>query len=303
MKRVASLLLCGLAPVLSSQAFNIGWVSFHPGDNTPSAAAATAGFTQAPDVGYTSLLTANGHNVTRIVTADNAGLNASVLNAFDLLVISRSVPSGHYQTDAETAFWHGITAPTMILGGYIARGGTGGGSRLGFMTGETIPDTAGPVGLSVMNPAHPIFAGISLDLNNMMVNPYANIVSFMGTTERGVSVVTGSLAGGGTVLASIGTAGDPALGGMVIGEWQAGAVLPNAGSVPSDTLAGHRLVFLTGSREHSGLTSEGAGIYDLTPDGAQMFLNAVNYMAVPEPSALALLAPGLLLLIWHWRRK
>jgi len=45
-------------------------------------------------------------------------------------------------------------------------------------------------------------------------------------------------------------------------------------------------VFLTGSREHNGLTSEGAGIYDLTEDGARMFLNAVNYMSgvVPSPT-------------------
>jgi hypothetical protein len=55
---------------------------------------------------------------------------------------------------------------------------------------------------------------------------------------------------------------------------------------PADILGGRRLVFLTGSREIGGLTSEGAGIYDLDPDGAQMFVNAVRYMArtpVPPP--------------------
>ncbi|MCI0364019.1 MAG: hypothetical protein L0219_09080, partial [Phycisphaerales bacterium] len=46
----------------------------------------------------------------------------------------------------------------------------------------------------------------------------------------------------------------------------------------ADVLAGPRLVFLTGSRESAGLTAEGSGIYDLTDDGAQMFLNAVTYM-------------------------
>jgi hypothetical protein len=38
----------------------------------------------------------------------------------------------------------------------------------------------------------------------------------------------------------------------------------------------------TGSREQ-GITSQGAGIYDLTTDGTKMFLNAVNYMAGTEP--------------------
>jgi hypothetical protein len=66
----------------------------------------------------------------------------------------------------------------------------------------------------------------------------------------------------------------------LIGEWQAGDLI-NGGV---DTLGGHRLVFLTGSREYNGLTSEGAGILDLTPDGTKMFLNAVNYMAGIGPA-------------------
>ena len=44
-----------------------------------------------------------------------------------------------------------------------------------------------------------------------------------------------------------------------------------------DVQAGRRLVFLSGSREN-GVTSEVAGIYDLSPIGANMFLNAVNYL-------------------------
>ena len=43
------------------------------------------------------------------------------------------------------------------------------------------------------------------------------------------------------------------------------------------------MVFLTGSREADGLTSQGAGIYDLTADGAQLFQNAVHYMAGTVP--------------------
>jgi hypothetical protein len=49
-----------------------------------------------------------------------------------------------------------------------------------------------------------------------------------------------------TVLATVGTEGDPAFGGMVIGEWQAGATMGNA---TADTLAGSRLVYLSGNRE------------------------------------------------------
>ncbi|MCI0745300.1 MAG: hypothetical protein L0Y58_07835 [Verrucomicrobia subdivision 3 bacterium] len=272
MKRtiLSSLAVLMTAAVVRTHAANIIWVTFHSDDNTPSTAAASAGFTNAPDAGYTQLLRDNGHTVTRYLTRDIP--EANVLNAADLVIISRSVPSGNYELDAETAAWNGITAPTMILGGYVLRN-----NRLGFTTGTTIPDVnSNPVRLTVNYPKNPIFAGIALDANRLMVNPYANIVTHTNFTQRGISVNTSPVAGGGTVLATVGTPGDAALGGMIIAEWQKGAIM---GTTPADILGGPRLVFLTGSRESSGLTAEGAGIYDLNPDGAQMFLNAVAYMA------------------------
>jgi hypothetical protein len=288
MKRTL-LLLCNLMLVSSLQAANIFWVSFHPGDNTPSANAATAGFTQAPDVAYTELLRNAGHNVTRMLTTGAPDL--SLYNTADLVIISRSVPSGDYDSAAKTAAWNGITAPTMILGGYVLRN-----NRLGYTTGTTIPDTVGPVTMTVTNPSHPIFSGIALDANNSF--PYATTVTFGATPQVGISVNTNPLAGNGTALAAVGTPGDPALGGVLIGEWQPGSVMANNAQ---DVLGGHRMVFLTGSRE-SGITSEGAGIYNLTPEGSQLFLNAVEYMAIPEPSTMLLLGLGGALALFLRRR-
>jgi hypothetical protein len=258
----------GIGPKAPKTSANIAWVSFHTGDNTPSAAAATAGFTRAADVGYTDLLKSAGHTVTRVRTSGTP--DTAVLNAYDLVIISRSVPSGDYQDAAETLAWNGITAPMMLLGGYANRA-----SRLGIMTGSTIPDTIAPVKLTVTDTNHPIFAGVAFDANKTMVNDYANIMEFNAVTQRGISVVTEPPATGATVLAT-GFAGDPPQEGTFIAELPAGTTLANAAA---DTLLGDRLVFLTGSRENDGLTSEGAGIFDLTADGAKMFLNAVNYMA------------------------
>ncbi|HVR36345.1 MAG TPA: LamG-like jellyroll fold domain-containing protein, partial [Methylomirabilota bacterium] len=257
----------------SATGANIAWISFHPADDEPSGAAAGVGFTEAPDVGYTQLLEADGHTVTRFVTSGTP--DTATLNTFDLVIISRSVPSGDYQDPPETAAWNGLTAPSILMGGYILRQ-----NRLGFTTGNTIPDTAGPINLAVNDPTHPIFTGISLDGANTMVNPYADLVTFdiNGTTptvQRGISVNTDPVAGDGTVLATVATTGDPAVGGMIIGEYQAGATMGNGSA---DTLGGHRLVFLSGSREQ-GITSEGSGIFDLQPDGEQLFLNSVRYMA------------------------
>jgi hypothetical protein len=264
-----------LPPEPEPQPSDIAWVSFHPADNTPSGNATTAGFTRAPDVVYTDLLKTNGYAVTRFVTSGTP--NVAQLSKYGLVIISRSVPSGDYQDPPETAAWHSITAPTMLLGGYALRA-----SRLGFSTGETIPDTAGPVHLTVNDPAHPIFNGIGLDANKMMANPYVDVVSYNDVVQRGISVNADPIAEGGTVLATIGTDTDPAFGGTVIAEWPAGATMSNASA---DATAGKRLVFLTGSREDgSGLTSEAAGIYDLQADGAKMFLNAVRYiLGAPQP--------------------
>jgi hypothetical protein len=278
-----------------ASAAKIGWVSFHGADNTPSAAAVTAGFTQAPDIGYTNALTAAGHQVTRVVTHGMPFTpeETATLNGFDLIMLSRSVPSGNFQDPPETLFWNTtITKPVMILGGYIARA-----NRMGQYTGSTIPDTGsvatagGPVRLQVTNPSHPIFAGIPLDGTNTMVNLYADVATTPfapNTPQRGISVVTGPISGGGQVLATVNTAGDLANGGTVIAKFPPGATMSNA--APANVLGGHRLLFLTGSREHDGLTSEGSGIYDLSADGRAMFLNAVNFMvAVPEPSSAMLL--------------
>jgi hypothetical protein len=276
MKRLVLFLLCGLVAVASSEAANIYFVSFHSADNTPSANATAAGFTQAPDVGYTQLLAANGHTVTRVVSSGTP--NVALLNAADLVIISRSVPSGDYQDDPETLAWNGITAPTIILGGYVLRG-----SRLGYTTGDTIPDVnTAQVRLRANIPGHPVFAGVPLDGSGVMVNPYASIQSYTNTLQRGISVNTSPIAGGGAVIGSIGSAGDAALGGMVIAEWTTGSSLATS---PVNVLGGHRMVLLTGSRENAAfstnaaLTAEAAGIYDLTGDGARLLLNAVKYMA------------------------
>jgi hypothetical protein len=88
------------------------------------------------------------------------------------------------------------------------------------MAGDTIPDVASNVlRLAVNSVTNPIFAGVPLDGSNTMVNPYAHRVLFTNNLQAGISVVTGATAGGGTVLATDGVAGDPAFGGMIIGEW------------------------------------------------------------------------------------
>ncbi len=55
--------------------------------------------------------------------------------------------------------------------------------------------------------------------------------------------------------------------------------MDRSGGAGTDMRAGDRLVFLTGSREPSGVAGgDAAGLYDLFVDGEQMLINAVEYM-------------------------
>lgn len=253
---------------------NIAWVSFHEADDIPSAAAAGAGLTVAPDTAYIRLLTNSGHTVTRFIRT--SAPDPATFEPFDVVIISRSNPSTDYQRPNSTA-WHSITNPTIHLGGYALRQ-----NRMGFYTGNGIPDTAAStVFLNVKNPSHPIFAGVDLDASGNMEDPYAFRVVYNTLTQAGISVNNSPITSGGTILASVANAGDPAINGTVIAEFPAGTTMANGTlpDVPHDVNAGHTLIFLTGSREAgTGIPADAAGMFDLEQAGAKMFLNAVAYM-------------------------
>jgi len=298
--------LCGvvtMAAVTTWAQGNIAWISFHPGDNQPSGAAAGVGFTQAPDVGYTSLLSANGYNVTRFVTQDDPPQTLiDQLNTFDLIIVSRSVSSAHYGSAQENAAWNvSITKPVILMTAWALRD-----SRLGYVNGSDNPiDTVSTARLQAAVPGHPIFNGISLDAQNVMVNPYAQVVTAdingTPTLQRGISISPNPLDGNPTIIATVANDGSwPGSGqGVVIAEWAAGDTITS--SVGSFQLGGRRMIFLSGSREADGVSSETAGIFDLVGDGPQLFLNAVAYM-IPEPNTAALLLLGGLPLLFLRRR-
>jgi len=260
----------------------IAWVSYHAADDEPHADAAAVGFTLAPDIGYTDLLKAQGYDVVRVVTSQTP--DVEFLNTMDLVIISRTASSGHY-SGSGASLWNSVTAPTINLNGYTLRS-----SRMGFTDGGTMVDTTGDVRLAVTDPAHPIFAGIALT-DGVMDNLYAEGAVPLPTDpniiSRGISINDNNIDDDGMLLATIAevSADTGPVGGMVIAEYPAGAIMQNSSGSPDDVLGGPRLVFLTGSREPSGVTGgQAAALYDLYPDGEQMFLNAVEYMLPAEPA-------------------
>ena len=280
--------LCLVSACSAAWSADVTWVSFHDSD-APSQAAMDAGLTAAADIGYTDLLTANGHSVTRFLTHEPlTGPEIDQLNASDLVIISRSVNSGHYEPPTD---WNtNVSAPVIVMSGYLLRS-----SRLNLTDGTTMVDTTGPLTLLADDPGHPVFNGISLDGSNNMVNPFGDVVTENGALQRGISINMAGLAGGSLIASSTEAA---TATGPVIAEWPAGATVNNG-----EVLAGPRMAFMSGSREVSGVTSETAGFYDLRPDGAAMFLNAVEYMAIPEPSSTILVLTGLMFVGFVRRRN
>jgi len=257
--------------IVAQEAPNIIWVSYNDDqDDQPAADAASNGFTQASDHVYTELLRAAGAHLTRHLTADGDP-PADLFNQADLVIVSRAVVSGQYDDEA-TAWNTTIKAPVLMLSGYILRD-----NRMGFTSGNTMVDTVDLIKLKAEAPTHPVFKGIELDGDNLMLNDYAGIVTHNGIVQRGLSVNNNPIISAGNLIATVGTETDPTFGGMIIGEWDEGTLLIHDGS-EENILAGKRMAFLTGSREINAPVST-AGLFDLESDGEQLFFNAVNYMA------------------------
>ncbi|MCA9187949.1 MAG: hypothetical protein R3E01_05880 [Pirellulaceae bacterium] len=274
--QIVSFLVCVIGLVASPVgAANVTWVTLNEME-TASAAAAGAGYTESPDIGYTNLLKGLGHNVTRFFTHEPLTVGEiSQLNASDLVIIGRAVNSGEYEPSAD---WNTqVTAPVMVMSGYTLRP-----SRLNLSDGETMVDIAGPTRLLAHAPSHPIFDGVSLNGSNETVNPILDVVTDFLGTHRGASINMANVVGG-NVLASVTSDGGGTAGGFVIAEWETGAAVNNG-----EILAGPRMTFLSGSREISGQPVATAGIFDLSQDGQQLFVNAVNYLS----GETATLIPG-----------
>ncbi len=219
---------------------------------------------------FKEALTAQGHTVTEMLISNPTAEEQAVLNAVDLVVVSRKTTSGTFNH----AVWDDlITAPLILMTPYNSRS-----SRWGWFGGEGLID-ATPAQIQADQPGHPVFDG--LEINVGVTAPWHVAV------DRGTSLATDPVINGGTRIASGG-------GGVVVAEWPAGTVA-----------AGPRMLFCAGSREPDGSVIGDAGKYNLTATGAAAFLNAVNYMAgleveppIDEPDDLGPQG-SLLASYWH----
>jgi hypothetical protein len=302
MKLTRLLQLSLLCAAGKASAASIYWVS----DNL-NAQTTTVGAGPYADDGIVALLTGAGHTVTRFNPPDSGAVLASdiaLMNAADLVIIGRTIASGAFDTAAETLPWNTlITKPLICTNSYISRS-----NRLGWYTGgPTQPDQV-LNNLSFTNLVDPTTAyivGSTALTGNTTTNSITQAITYPDSAVdvRGISNITDPLVAGGTDIATVAVG---AATGHYIAWWPANTAL--AGTSAGQSLAGYRMQFLVGSREAAAVAGStnsnlgAAGYENLTAEGEQMFLRAVNVAlnngVIPEPgtTALAGLAAAALLL-------
>jgi len=202
------------------------------------------------DQGWVDLLEANGYTVNldfrnqEARTLDAAKIE--VLNAADLVIVSRDTDSGSYDDGQEPSQWNSITTPLILQVGHLTRS-----SRWLWLDTTATNDTMAT--LEVVEPGHPVFNGITIGADNQL-----------DILTMGSSFANATDPGNGTLIAKRADNDQ-----IWIAEWQTGQEFyPGLGQIAG----GPRLYFISGSDEGTD------GRYNLNSDGEKMFLNAVRYM-------------------------
>lgn len=223
-----------------------------------------------------------GGDLTQIYSGTTT--RAEFLNSFDVVVLSRLVGSGSFQSDIAETGWAALTTGVVNASAYVARE-----TRLGFVNDEGIVLSAYTGSeTTVLNSSHSIWSGITItagaaDLATQILDPSASNAGSNWAT------LSGSV-GDGEVLGRVGTAAS-------IVTWETGDLLGGG-----ETAAGRRVFFTLNGYANPTANSPG-NTEGLTADGRAAFLNAVTWASVPEPSAMGLLAASGLLVGFRRNRR
>ncbi len=220
------------------------------------------------DQGWIDWLTAQGYNVdARRANWQELDPNKiAELEAADLIIVGRGTATGNYNQAGEPTQWNSFTTPMINLNMWQIRGNVG--KRWGWLNNPTdAKKDGGSPSMMVMDPTHPIFAGVTIDADGL-----ANVLD-PTIGSGGTSFLDTLDVGNGTLLAqSLGV-----YNAAWIVEWPVGVeYFAGAGQFAG----GKRLLFSAGSQDgvpgQTTLTPQGA--FNLNDEGQKLMRNAIRYM-------------------------
>ncbi|MFB0555770.1 MAG: hypothetical protein ACETWQ_20885 [Phycisphaerae bacterium] len=206
-------------------------------------------------------LEAEGHLV--VVQHDNWTTldpdKIKVLNAADLIIVSRTCNSTLYDEGDEPTQWNSVTTPLILMQALITRS-----NRWKWVNSSSANSLGGSPALEVIEPDHPIFTNVTIGAGNLVqvVDPA------IGSGHT--SSVNANNVGNGTLIAKEEGTDLP-----WIAEWEAGVEFyDGAGEFPT----GKRIMFFAGTQETDGPPRTPWGAWNFTDEGEIMFRNAIRYM-------------------------
>jgi len=134
------------------------------------------------DQAWVDLLTAQGYTVNLDFRAQQgrslSTAEVDVLNAADLIIISRDINSGDYSSNAaEVTQWNGITTPILVQIAHFAQN-----NRWKWMNNGS--NASAQPKLEAVLPKHPVFTDVSLGANNQ-IDVLTTNCSFISTGNAG----------------------------------------------------------------------------------------------------------------------
>lgn len=270
-KTLGVLLLVVFLCVGLGQAETIGWVG---GMSTDALIDTTTGLSNEQP--YIDLLEAAGYDVVMMIDTLTSDTNPLTTEQFDLaesvdlLIVGRTTNSGSYNTTD----WNTIIKPLILTTAYLSRN-----SRwFWFNSADLIGVSGGRSGAPGFQPEvpdHPIFSGVTWEADGL-VYPLDPTVGCGNTSLPNWAEVGDD----GTIIATTVNADSMGAveGAVGIAYWPADAAFyPET----DQFAAAPRLFFPCGTQEDGGICPQ-QGLYNLTPVGDQMFLNAVAFMLGKE---------------------
>jgi len=228
------------------------------------------------DQSWIDWLTAQGYSVDARRGYWKEPLDANrvaELEAADLIIAGRGANTGNYDAAGEPAKWNSLRTPMLNTNVWLARK-----NRWLWMNNPTDAkkDAGSPV-MSILDPNHPVFAGVTLDPNGLVnvldPNVGSGNTSFLDMLD----------VGNGTLLAECLGVYNAAW----IVEWPCGVeYYTGCGQVTG----GKRILFSAGSQDTT-LADESKtpqGVFNLNEAGQQMLRNAIAYLVAKGPMPVAL---------------